>query len=250
MKIAFFSDVHGNQYAFKAFLCSIREKQPDFVVFGGDIFGYYYASHEILEYMKTSGFICLLGNHDKYIMDLVDEKITEAFLVEKYGLSYSGILYKLTDDDIGFLKSLRAQVELNIDGLSIYFAHGSVNDPLNGRIYPDNTMQEFLTCKQYDFIFLGHTHHKMWNRINEKVNVINPGSIGQQRDGNGCSYVIFDTVKQNVEYVIVDYDKSALIQEVISNNENPVMEARLVEVINRHRNVEIPTSPIDLILKG
>ena len=38
MKIAVFSDVHGNLMALKAVLEQIKEKNPDLTVFLGDVF--------------------------------------------------------------------------------------------------------------------------------------------------------------------------------------------------------------------
>jgi len=42
MKICIFSDIHGNQYALKAFMREISNYDIDQFIFCGDIFGYYY----------------------------------------------------------------------------------------------------------------------------------------------------------------------------------------------------------------
>ena len=48
MRLIIFSDLHGNSYALDAFLSQIKEEPYDYLVFCGDIFGYYYDQHEIM----------------------------------------------------------------------------------------------------------------------------------------------------------------------------------------------------------
>ena len=39
---------------------------------------------------------------------------------------------------------------------------------------------------------------------------VNPGSLGQQRDGLGCSYILLDTTDKQVSFRTIAYDISAL----------------------------------------
>ena len=59
MRIAVFSDVHGNLGALKAVLRQIKEKGADTVVFLGDIFQRGNEEIQCLELLKDSGIICL-----------------------------------------------------------------------------------------------------------------------------------------------------------------------------------------------
>ena len=47
-------------------------------------------------------------------------------------------------------------------------------------------------------------------RVFEDTIFLNPGSLGQQRDGRGCSYLILDTEKRNYTFHVVSYDISEL----------------------------------------
>ena len=52
MKIIFFSDVHGNRYAVEQFFKDIKNIPYDRLIFGGDVFGYYYEADKILSIFR------------------------------------------------------------------------------------------------------------------------------------------------------------------------------------------------------
>ena len=62
MKIAVFSDVHGNLKALKTVLNQIKEQDADLTVFLGDVFQRGKEETECLELLKNSGIVCLKGN--------------------------------------------------------------------------------------------------------------------------------------------------------------------------------------------
>lgn len=233
MRIVYFTDIHGNQYAYHELIKKIDIISPDLVVFGGDIFGYYYGQEEIICDIKNREFICLLGNHDRMFLDFLEGKISKTYLVSRYGNSYLNIERKISVSNIEFIKNLKPEYNFKTDGLNLYFAHGSKRDPLNGRIYPDTDLSYHDEYKNIDFAFLGHTHHKMIRTING-CTIINPGSSGQQRDGKGCKYLIFDTVSKCVSIDVIDYDRMAL-QKEIEQNDTGEMRDKLIEVLYRNK---------------
>lgn len=235
MKIIFFSDAHGNQYAVNSFFRQIKHIPYDMVIFGGDVFGYYYGTNEIIDKFREKKIRCLLGNHDKMFLDLIEEKITESELVDKYGNSYKNIQSKISRTNIDFLYTLQSRFDMKIDGLNISFVHGSINDPINGRIYPDTIISEETSYCGIDYVFCGHTHHKLIKKIDNTV-LINAGSIGQQRDGKGCSFVVFDTVTCKFQTFKVKYDVTQLERE-IRYNETGQMQNKLIEVLYRSSTI-------------
>ena len=213
MKIVFFSDVHGNQYAFARFLQEMQEHPADRVVFLGDIFGYYYGQRPILERLRRSGFVCLMGNHDKMYLDMLDGHRSAAELCQRYGSSYERNLTEIPAEDRAFLRGLPREWHTSCDGIEIAAFHASPADPLEGRIYPDTPIDDPLPYARYDYVILGHTHHKMVRKVGHTV-VIDPGSLGQQRDGKGCSYLVLDTVARTYAFQIVEYDLDPLLREI------------------------------------
>ncbi len=235
MKIIFFSDAHGNRYALDQFFKEIANVAYDKVIFGGDIFGYYYDQEYILNLLQEKNVHCLLGNHDKMFLDLIEGKAEEEFLVKKYGNSYKNIGTRISQKNIDFLYSLGSQYDMETDGLRLAFVHGSMVDVLNGRIYPDTKIENGIGYEGYDFVFAGHTHHKMVKRLGSGCTIINAGSIGQQRDGKGCSYVIFDTVGKSWRFKICDYPVERLLRDIGEREETEGMKERLREVLIRGR---------------
>ena len=233
MKIVFFSDAHGNQYAVEEFFRRMRDENPDLIVYGGDVFGYYYGQYEILSMLSAHNCVQLLGNHDQYFLNLLDGKITQDHLITRYGKTYKNIIKRIPENYVDRLRRLSSRYNLSVDGLSITFVHGSIDDPMNGRIYPNTHIEDLSSYKDIDYVFMGHTHHKLSIELNCGTYLINPGSIGQQRDGKGCAYGVFDTISKEYDLKTINYDVNRLINEIDLHNETVYMHDRLIEVLFR-----------------
>lgn len=232
MKIIFFTDAHGNGYAIDEFFKDIKNVNADLIIFGGDIFGYYYQQEYIINKFKDNNVKCLLGNHDRMFLELLQNKLDEKMLVKKYGNSYKNIKDKISQESVNFFKKLHTSYKMEVDDLKLFFTHGSLNDNINGRIYPDTMIENPDIYCEYDYVFLGHTHHKMQRKIRNTI-IINPGSIGQQRDGKGCSYIVFDTLLREIEFKVVKYDKDRLKFDIKKNEKCKKMKGKLLEVLDR-----------------
>ena len=81
--------------------------------------------------------------------------------------------------------------------------HGSPWDP-NFYVYPNSDDSIIMRCfqEEADLIILGHTHIQM-ELIHKKKKLLNPGSVGQPRDGRvGAQWAMVDlkTLKVNFMY--------------------------------------------------
>ena len=236
MQICFFSDIHGNGYAFDAFLREMERKKPDKIIFGGDFAGYYYDADRIISKVRQLRFGCILGNHDEMLLKLLDGQEDLQKLVTRYGNSYKKLMQELKKENQQFLRSLPLFLEIEADGLKLGFFHGSPRDFQNDRIYPDTEItkeEEIALFEKYDYVFCGHTHHKLVKQIGRTV-LINPGSAGQQRDKKGTSYVLFDTKTGDYEICSFDYEIEALERDVDKyDGEDEERKNRLKEVLRR-----------------
>jgi predicted phosphodiesterase len=95
--------------------------------------------------------------------------------------------------------------------------HGSPKDPLEEYIFPDSPDYVFLDFFNYvksDVVIIGHTHIPFVKKINGKM-VINPGSVGQPRDGDPrASYAVFNTDTRKVEIRRVSYNINEVAQRI------------------------------------
>lgn len=209
MKICVFSDVHGNVVALQRML-SVEKNNIDQFYFLGDIFGYFHEQPSIMDtLMDIENIYSIKGNHEKnYLLCLHDSSYKKQ-MVEKYGISYELII---SEKQLAYIQRLPECHEVIIDGLKIGFFHGGPDDFLEQRVYPDTVLSE-ESCSQYDFIFLGHTHYQFSKQVGRTC-VINPGSLGQPRDGQGFSYCILDTQKKRVEFKQIEIDMEPMLNSV------------------------------------
>ncbi len=215
MNLLLFSDIHGNNHAFDAFvkILSTQNKQYK-LLFLGDFIGYYYGVNKIISYCRENDISCLLGNHDKYFLDILDGKLSLKKHVEKYGRSYEIALDTVSKENISFLRRLDKNRILTSANKKVYICHGSPLDNLEGRIYPDTDLSKFETAvKGFNYVVTGHTHYKMIRSYGSTI-FLNPGSLGQQRDGKGCSYMILDLEKDVYSFHTVDYSITSLEKEI------------------------------------
>ena len=218
MRVVFFSDIHGNQYAFDKFLEQMSIVEPDMTVFCGDVFGYYYGQEYILTKMRNiNDLICILGNHDEYFLKVLEGACDTDKLAAKFGNSYQNISNKISPANVQFVKRFIPYWDLSVGGVRIGVFHGSPLDYRNDRVYPNTKIISTTLYQKYDYIILGHTHHKMVRNIGETI-ILNPGSLGQQRDGKGCSFLCLDTVNRSYSFHVVGYDVSTLLLEVEQND--------------------------------
>lgn len=228
MKIAIFSDIHGNEYSFLKAYESMKNYNVDKFFFCGDICGYYYSQNKILDILRNmENIVCLLGNHDKMFLDIMDGKVEGNFYTSKYGKSLEILSSTISKQNLRFLRSFKSEYYCKIDGLEIAMVHGTPWDSLNEYCYPDADFTKYTNLK-FDYIFQGHTHYRMHKKT-QNLNIINPGSIGQPRDKKLPSYVLFDTLTKELKFISIQYDITELVTEIKEHND-PIY---LIEVLKR-----------------
>ena len=206
-----FSDIHGNVKALRQLLEREGSDIENCYIFCGDICGYYYKVDECVKVLKNiSGLIAVRGNHDQYYIEsYLDEKKT-SYLANKYGASYK----RKTDYVYSFIQDLPLKNTIYCEQKKIHIQHGSPIDPLEGRIYPDTVLPDVEDEAIY---ITGHTHYSMYRKSKDGI-WINPGSLGQPRDGKGFSYCKLDMENMNVTFHTLEIDISDLIQEIRNND--------------------------------
>lgn len=218
MKIAILSDIHCNVFALKNVLEFIESKHVDKYIFLGDYFGYYpwaKETYDLLMTVKEDSFF-LIGNHDKLLIEPKPLNVPEYYHVIEDNKS------QLSHDALFWLKQLPLHKEMEFDGIKISAFHGTPTDILNGRYYPDNNNSYDWFPKRNEVILLGHTHYPLANHIENGGLIINPGSIGQPRDGIlSSSFCIFDTLEEKVNFFRVKFDVPLIVSKLEEVNWYP-----------------------------
>lgn len=210
MKICIFSDIHGNFGAFQQMLLR-EEGAVEHFIFAGDIWGYFYGQKEIIGRLaEMKRLYAVMGNHDRYYLSSRQDEAYRRQLADKYGCSYHAAL---SGAELGFLRGLPDHLELRLEGRSIGIFHGGPTDYTEQRIYPDTELDKEIYGTKYDYLILGHTHYPFLKETGRTL-IINPGSIGQPRDGRGFSYCILNTADSRVVFKTVDPDTEGLLRAV------------------------------------
>ena len=215
MKLGFVSDIHSNIDAFVAVLGFLETRNVDQIYIAGDLLGYYYNAADVVDLcMRRKDIFCIRGNHDRnFLAALSDDAVMESFTV-KYGSSFRRAQDELTQTQVDWIRNLPAKLNIEMCGLRIIVAHGSVDNE-DEYIYPDASSEIFMQQVLYsDITVLGHTHHSfIW--CNNNKYLINPGSVGQPRDqGSLASAVVFDTSNKAIVTYKVKFNTEKLKREI------------------------------------
>jgi putative phosphoesterase len=212
MLIGLISDIHGNAPALEAVLHHLHGR-VDRVLFMGDFAGYYPFVNECIEMMPAEIVTGVRGNHDQILLDFLSTGGLPENYRDKYGSALERSVLSLSDASKKYLSNLPIQQHLKIEGLSIAIMHGSPWDPLNGRVYPDFLdWHRFNSCN-HDIILIGHTHYSLEKKIGD-MTIINPGSVGQPRDGEkDACFAILDISSRKVQFHRVAYNPLRIIED-------------------------------------
>lgn len=222
MKILVISDVHSNVEALKAVLKIPHDK----VIFAGDIVDYGPRPAECITILKDVSYKMVRGNHDNAVAFNVDcscSKKMHKLSVEtrKY------TKYVLNNEEIKFLRGLPLKEEFKIDNKRFFMVHASNSDPLFTYLPPSTPEEKFkeeFGNINADFTVYGHTHLPLILKGIGKSTIVNPGSVGQPRDGDWrASCAIIDTETNKIEIKRVKYD--------LKKTEEQIREAHLPEVL-------------------
>ena len=245
MRVAVLSDIHANIEAFQAVVRDLKHR-ADKILNLGDLVGYNASPNECVELAIDIGMRSIQGNHD--------QAACHPHLAEGFNIyARTAILWtrnNLTDENIRFLDGLEEIYRLSC-GLA---CHGS---PENTSSYIALPFQSRATLKKMkkgfwgkvNVCLFGHTHkRKVWRmdvrgkvapveipldgaiRLNkEELYLLNPGSVGQPRNGDPrSSYLIFDTQENTVRFRLVDYDLSKTIKKIVDADLPEFLAKRLM----------------------
>ena len=221
MKIAVLSDIHGNHVALQKVLNEIKNTSIKKIFIAGDFIGYYFWPKEVLSMISGLDVIAIQGNHEEMFFNIINQKLCLADILKKYGSGIEEALKNLEESQIRWLRNLPVSNNCVIDGRKISLFHGSPWDP-NFYVYPNSDDSIIMRCfqEEADLIILGHTHIQMELTHNKKK-LLNPGSVGQPRDGRvGAQWAIVDLKTLKVNFMCTEYDNSLIRQEVYSRHKD------------------------------
>ena len=194
MKLGLVSDIHGNKVALDAVLADMP--RVDGLVCAGDVVGYNPWHGECVDAVRERDIPTVSGNHDREVV------ADGGFGVNSMaGAGVGHARETLTDSQLEWLSTLPDR-RRTADG-RVRIAHGHPEYP-DRYTYPREFSPELLDDE--DVLVLGHTHVQGHEQFEEGV-VVNPGSVGQPRDGDPrAAYAVLDLDTLSVTEHRVKYD--------------------------------------------
>ena len=232
MRYAVLSDIHGNLEALELVLAEAAKAEVTHYLCTGDLVGYGADPTACLKRLRQLPITLVAGNHDWACVGKVDAN---------YFNRYARTAVEWTRDrlsftDLAFLRGLRAKHE---EGL-VTLVHGTLRHPekFDYLFEIAQALETALICKT-PLCFVGHTHLPCVIEIDPRLGkvqrvlhaprelqhvtldltrckyVINPGSVGQPRDGDPrASFAVLDTDGGWMDILRVPYDVATTQQKI------------------------------------
>jgi predicted phosphodiesterase len=216
--IAVVSDIHGNRHAFEAVLDAIESTDCSEMWCLGDIVGYGADPDACVDLARRHAAVCLAGNHDLGVRgDLPLEEFSRGA-----ALAASWTQATITAETRRYLMKLNPT---NLEEpVGLY--HASPRDPVWEYVLSPLQAELCLDVQAHRVCLIGHSHialsfsrfegapssgqtHAAGQELDLRTGewLINPGSVGQPRDGDPrAAWIELDTGNWTVKYRRTEYD--------------------------------------------
>lgn len=248
MRLAVFSDVHGNLSALEAVATAIRAEAVDMTICLGDLVGYGPDPAPAIERTREIAAFVVAGNHD---LD-VAHGVAGAGTSRSARRSHDWCREQLSSAHLAYLATLpRSLVDseagiVAVHGcyLNDYHATGYVTEVMA----PEN-LDRVAAREDWPKVALcGHTHVPMcawldaggyqvgaarspqrWSRSARAV-LLNPGSVGQPRDGDPrAAFALVDLASRSFEVRRVEYPANEVADRMLELGLDADSAQRLLE---------------------
>ncbi|HEY8582569.1 MAG TPA: metallophosphoesterase family protein [Capillimicrobium sp.] len=218
MQVAIVSDVHGNRHAFEAVLDDIAATAAAETWCLGDLVGYGAEPDACVELARAQTTICLAGNHDLAVTGALslDDFSRGAEIAARWTAEV------IEPANVEWLAGLPTH---DLDR-SVGLYHASPRDPVWEYVLSALLAELCMDAQQHRVCLVGHSHVALSfvRREGELATgeprrggdaldiadgewIINPGSVGQPRDGDArAAWLLLDLDERTAEWRRVDYD--------------------------------------------
>jgi predicted phosphodiesterase len=218
MRCLVLSDIHSNLEAFEAVLDDAGPVDEVWCL--GDVVGYGPDPNACVELLKSLPHRCIAGNHDWATLGRLDldDFNSDARVANLWNRE------QLTAENLAYLGDLPQMIRTE----PFTLVHGSPRHPIWEYVINTSTAEVNFDHFDTPYCFIGHTHtpaiFSLKSPSEEQAGqtvllpqnavvslgperlIINPGSVGQPRDGNpAASYALLDMEQLVVEHRRVAY---------------------------------------------
>jgi predicted phosphodiesterase len=244
MRYLILSDIHSNLEALEAVLRAASAQKYDQVLVLGDLVGYGADPNAVCDRIRAlEPLMSVRGNHDKVAAGL--DNPGDFNPMAKTAANWTR--QALKKDTLDFLRSLPAGPR-DVDGV-VEICHGSPLDE-DQYVVSDLDMLRSLGVSERPVCLFGHTHVATCGSLDRKQQLelstpqghpefeisidpetkylINPGSVGQPRDGDArAAYALVDLNRMTVTLHRVAYAIEVAQKKILDAGLPPMLAYRL-----------------------
>jgi putative phosphoesterase len=232
MRIGVISDVHSNYPALETVLSFLKSKGVDRIVHAGDVVGYNAFPREVISCFMKEGLLSISGNHDRVVAGSTDPVYAGKSDIARFNSDAAcAVLWTqriVGREELNYISGLKPRERFTAEGRTIAVIHGSPFDD-DRYVYEEEVTQGCIEAAGADILILGHTHFPYIKKFEPGI-VLNPGSVGQPRDGDpraSCAIIETESVEASVHRL--EYP----VEETVNANINAGLPAFLAERLKR-----------------
>lgn len=229
------SDIHANYAALQAVVADFEAQVgvPTAVWCMGDIVDYGAEPNEVIALLQQYPTICVAGNHELAVLGEEDA----ALFNPDARKSVAWTKEHLNSASMAYLHSLPRTVSVSTDNADFTLVHGSPRDPTWEYVLESKDAAASFQVMETTHGLIGHSHFPVYFKMvpanqreavvgrgigapndvlgvagynGEERLLVNPGGVGQPRDGDPrASYIIYDVDNATLRYRRVAYDIKA-----------------------------------------
>ncbi len=239
MHVAVISDIHGNRHALDAVLADADDRGCDEIWCLGDIVGYGADPNGCCATVRRFASVCLAGNHD---LAAIGSLPTAEFSADALAATH-WTSQNLTPDNRAWLAQLRPDARPP----GVRLAHGSPLHPVWEYLLTTEQAEASLKAFDEQVALVGHSHvalsfsrdgrdpvvrvdraHSDEVRFGAQRWLLNPGSVGQPRDGDPrAAWMELDTAAGHATWRRVTYDVAGAATAISDAGLPPSLADRL-----------------------
>ena len=211
MKIAVFSDIHGNINALKSVLSSIESEEVFDIFCLGDLLNGGVGGDEIISLLIEHQVKCILGNHDAFLLDSTEQEFPEH--LKKIASSMrEWTVQHISQPSLEYLASLPRILRHEFSsGHKVIFCHSTPSslwelEALKWSAPKDDVKRAFGLLNA-EIICHGHFHEGTGIRVIDENILVNVASVGTHPDHlANYSVIEFTSDQIGIQQKRVRYD--------------------------------------------
>ncbi|MFX0095346.1 MAG: metallophosphoesterase family protein, partial [Candidatus Hodarchaeota archaeon] len=197
----------------------LDQTEYDAIIFLGDIVSYGPDPHLCVDLLKNEKcIVSVMGNHDYATVNIGEDCRTKWPYKPLSIVTREHARRVLDDKQMDWLSKLKQVASFSIENCTFYAVHGSPTDPLFGELsVHDSDSQLFAHVSHVNeqYILCAHTHIPFIRVLPTGATIINPGAVGQPRDGNRhASCALIDLSRSYNQILRFRYDISKTVRRI------------------------------------